>query len=443
MPARLLCLGDIHLGRIPSGLPETVGDTASLSPAKAWTNAVQWALDNSVDAVLLAGDVVDDMHDRFEALPLLRQEMKRLSDNGVRVLAVVGNHDVEALPRLAKLIPELTILGVDATWSETIVKGRDGTEVAIRGWSFPRSSHGKHHENPLANFPKSETNDIPSVGLLHADLDATNSPYAPVKRSELESIPMAAWLLGHIHLPGHLDEMKRPVGYLGSICGLDSGEKGWHGAWLAEVHPGGAIDMSKISISPIRWEQVSINAAEIAPGSREDVVDSILSLTHDAFSTLSNSLQEELGEERVVVCEIQIDGRSNAQRSDIQSAVDEIAANGGTTQALEDRTFIASKFSNRAKPALDLDALARGADAVAILATKIKALEENSPEARPILEEAREKISARIHTSLRRHLADNALANDAELARILVEAGYEALEAVIATGAPGAGGTPE
>ena len=441
MSVKLLCLGDIHLGRIPSGLPGSAGDSASLSPAKAWINAVQWALDNSVDAILLAGDVVDDVHDRFEALPLLRQELKRLAEKEIRVLAVVGNHDVEALPRLAKFIPELTILGIDATWSGTVVRGGDGDEVEIRGWSFPRAGRGRHSGDPLANFTDSENGGVPSIGLLHADIDAANSPYAPVKRSELESIPMAAWLLGHIHIPEVLDEMNRPIGYLGSICGLDSSEKGWRGAWLAEIHPGGAVDMSKISISPIRWERVFINAADIALGTREDVVDSIQSLTHDAFATLSSSLREELGEERVVACEIQIDGRSAAKRSDIQSAVDEIAASGGTTRTVEDRNFIAAKFNNRAKPALDLDALAKGADAVAILAAKIKALEENSPEARLILEEARGKIPDRIHASLRRSLSENALANDAELARILVEAGYEALEAVIATGNPDAGGT--
>ena len=435
MPVKLLCLGDIHLGRLPSGLPvEAVGDARDLSPAKAWCNAVQWALDNSVDAVLLAGDVVDNINDRFEALPLLRKEMKRLAENKIKILAVIGNHDIEALPRLAKFIPELTILGIDATWDETIIKGRDGTELEIRGWSFPHSGNGRYRGNPLTNFTKTKNSDIPSIGFLHADLDVANSPYVPVKRSDLEAIPMAAWLLGHIHIPGELDRMERPIGYLGSICGLDSGEKGWHGAWLAEVHPGGAVDISRISVSPIRWEQVSINVAEITSGELDDIADSILSLTDDALTKFSTSLQDELDKEQLVACEIQIDGRSSVNRSYIQSAVDTIVANGGITQPLADRTFIVTKFKNRAKPALDLDHLAKGTDAVAILAAKIKLLEENSHEARTILEEARKEIPTQIHNSLRHNLFNNVLKDDAKLTQILVEAGYDALEAVIATG---------
>ncbi len=52
---RLMCVGDIHLGRRPSRLADGVDDFGVvihvLTPAAAWDAAVGWALANQVDAV--------------------------------------------------------------------------------------------------------------------------------------------------------------------------------------------------------------------------------------------------------------------------------------------------------------------------------------------------------------------------------------------------------
>ncbi|MCH8057867.1 MAG: hypothetical protein IIB78_08355, partial [Proteobacteria bacterium] len=57
---RLLCVGDIHLGRRPSRIPQDIDEygvnLADLTPVAAWKKAVAWAIDNDIDAVVLAGD---------------------------------------------------------------------------------------------------------------------------------------------------------------------------------------------------------------------------------------------------------------------------------------------------------------------------------------------------------------------------------------------------
>jgi hypothetical protein len=66
---RLLAVGDIHLGVRPSRLPEELQELArSLGPAEAWRRTVEVAVERHVDAVLLAGDVVDRDDDFFEAI---------------------------------------------------------------------------------------------------------------------------------------------------------------------------------------------------------------------------------------------------------------------------------------------------------------------------------------------------------------------------------------
>ena len=68
---RLLFVGDIHLGRRPSRIPQDIVDygvnLAELTPNAAWNRAVNWAISNYIDAVVLAGDVVEGIEDRFEA----------------------------------------------------------------------------------------------------------------------------------------------------------------------------------------------------------------------------------------------------------------------------------------------------------------------------------------------------------------------------------------
>src|SRR5690606_27261923 len=55
---KLLCAADLHMGRRPSRLPPTWSGGA-VGPATAWAALVERARAERVDAVLLAGDVVD------------------------------------------------------------------------------------------------------------------------------------------------------------------------------------------------------------------------------------------------------------------------------------------------------------------------------------------------------------------------------------------------
>ena len=65
----ILLVGDIHLGRRPQRLARAELDDRALSPAVAWERTVDLALRSpgAVQAVVLAGDVVDQEKDRFEA----------------------------------------------------------------------------------------------------------------------------------------------------------------------------------------------------------------------------------------------------------------------------------------------------------------------------------------------------------------------------------------
>ncbi len=250
----LLCAADLHLGRQPSRVPARLrGSLMELGPAAAWRRLVDTAVERGVTAVLLAGDVVDDDSDFYEAFADLRAGVERLLAAGVQVVAVAGNHDVTALPRLAKLLPGFKLLGAAGAWESARISA-GGVSVNVVGWSFPAALV---HTSPLAslNLAALDLGTGLTIGLLHADLDQSGS-YAPVTTAELDSHPVAAWLLGHVHKPHRLGE--RAAGYLGSLSAADPGEEGPRGAWLVRVGAG-VLELEHLCLTPLRYERVVVD----------------------------------------------------------------------------------------------------------------------------------------------------------------------------------------
>ena len=149
---RILFVGDMHLGRLPSRVPARCPghgglNLRDLGPAATWERIVEAALDLEVDAVALAGDLVERDNAMFEAYGPLATGVRRLVEKGITVAAVAGNHDTRVLPRLAAEIDGFHLLGPGGTWSSLALSGRTGTRVNLVGWSFP----ARHHTvQPLA-----------------------------------------------------------------------------------------------------------------------------------------------------------------------------------------------------------------------------------------------------------------------------------------------------
>ena len=385
---KLLCVGDVHLGRQPARLPAELADevkASELGPAAAWRLTVDYALRDEVDAVLLAGDVVEQEDDFYEAYGDLRRGVDRLAAAGIRVLAVSGNHDVQVLPRLADAVPGFHLLGRNGAWEVERVAGRDGRSVQVLGWSFPerRVSTSPFAAHPL---PALDPAAGPVVGLLHCDRDAAGSPYAPVRSAELADAPADAWLLGHIHQPDRLAP-PRPAGYLGSLTGLDPGEAGPRGPWRVE-YTGPEVALEHLPLAPLRWEEV-----EVALDSLESAEDAH-ALAVSRLDALHERLAAERFRPRAVGCRLRFTGRTAHRRAVERS----LAADDPRRihYARDDVLYFVHDWRMEAGPALDLDALARGADPPALLARKVLLLRgpPDDPDRQALLAEAGRRLQS-------------------------------------------------
>lgn len=370
--AKILFVGDIHLGRRPAGAVEQLRahglDPRRLGPARALELTVELALAERVHALVLAGDVIESPKDRFEAYAHLERATRRLLDAGVRVLGVAGNHDAVALPRLAERLPRFELLGAGGRWEARPLATPAG-ELKLVGYSFPSPDHPEnplHHPSWAALQPALAGSSAPVIGVLHCDRDQTGSKYAPVSSRELEASGADAFFLGHIHRPDALSG-PRPIGYLGSLVGLDPGETGQRGPWLVQVWGRGRVEASHRPLGPVRWEQLSVSVEGLGGAELEDQLhDRILS----AFSAHARGLGPQLrGGLEAVGCRVELRGVTS-EGAALARLVDD-QARFLVTHELDGVNFFLEKLTDATEPELDLATAATGRGPLAILAREL------------------------------------------------------------------------
>lgn len=377
----LLAIGDMHLGRPPAAIPDDLRDRqAELGPEAAFSRAVDAALGHRVDAVLLAGDLVDQDRDFFVAYGQLRRGIERLAEAGIPVLAVAGNHDTEVLPRLATEIEGLELLGSGGQW-----QARSLDDLTILGWSFPKA---RVRSSPLDSLPPTESFGT-TLGLLHCDLDQPDSPYAPVASRTLEDAPVDAWLLGHVHRPGDLDQ-DRPIGYLGSVTALRASETGPRGAWLVRVEQGD-FSADHLALAPLRFEAVDIDCSQLEDP--DALRETILAATRERLHPMASASPGPLA----LGVRITLTGTSRVAGA-LNQAAFELATDGRSWDEGGIACFI-QRITPAVLPRLDLERLARQTDPCGLLARRLLALEEpESEEYRRLIRLGRESMMPVLHS---------------------------------------------
>lgn len=360
---KILCTGDVHIGRRPSRLPESDGRAHSCG--EAWGRIVDAALAEAVDLVLVSGDLIDERNRFYEAAGPLEMGVRRLTRAGVRMMAVAGNHDHDALPwMLEGLGPDVTLLGRGGRWQRERVMGRDGVAVDVDGWSFPARSVPT---SPLTGY-RHTADGVPLIGLLHADLDQPTSRYAPVALAELRASAPALWVLGHVHAPRHLESAgSATILYPGSPQAMDPGEGGTHGIWIVDVERHGVAGYRLIPLSTVRYQDVTVDVDGLAdePAVHRRVVDGVRVALRDAVET-ADCL-------RWLCCRVRVVGRTPLHRTlqpRLERLCAELALESGDARAIIEAVRVETR------PARELRILASGsADAPSVLARLVLSLD--------------------------------------------------------------------
>jgi exonuclease SbcD len=397
---------------------------------------VDIAIEERVDAVLFAGDVVESTNARFEALRPLETAVRRLLDAEIPVLGVVGNHDVEALPRLARMIEGFELIGEGGRWQSRVIEkgGRPGVEVL--GWSFPE----RHvRSSPIASLVREPIApvhpEIPRIGLLHGDLDASGGRYAPFTSAELREAGLDAWLLGHIHKPSLAEgtDAAGPRGYLGSLVGLDPGEMGQRGPWLVRIGAAGEVVPHQLAVAALRWDRFDLDVGE--DEEPEDLADRLLEEAGRFALEIGDASQATPRGRAPQALGVRVRLVGQTKHYDaLRKFLEQGRWNGQMRRFGETLVFI-DKVLDGLELAFDLEELARGDDPPALLARKLLLLARPGEERSALLGAARSELKTLADnprwSSLKEERdAADPLADDA-LAALLAKSGTAALNQLL------------
>lgn len=361
---RVLCAGDLHIGRRSSKLPVAFSGREH-SCAAAWEAIVDAALAERVDLVALSGDLVDRDNRYFEAVGPLERGLRRLASAGIDTYAVSGNHDHNVLPELADAldIESFYLLGRDGQWERRSVYRSSEPVLHIDGWSFPQE---------VVQTSALETYDlphdgVPTLGLLHADLDQPRSQYGPVALADLQQCRVALWLLGHIHgsaiIPSGDGQV---VIYPGTPQAMDPGEQGVHGAVIADIERSGRVHLRQLPISSVCYRTLTVDVSGLREA--EEVRSRIVAALRDELA------RDHYRYERLafLCCRLTLTGRTplHGRLRGIMEAAEDLSLTGqGGVEAIIENIVIETR------PAINLESLARRNDPPGEVARFIQSIE--------------------------------------------------------------------
>lgn len=271
---RILHAADIHLDSPLAGLRQRAGARGNeLADAtrRAFKNLIQYAVDQKVDVLVIAGDNYDGRHRDYGSLLFFAREMKRLDAAGIRVVMLRGNHDAENQMQLR--LPEGVIL-LSAENPETILF--DDLKLAIHGQSFARRDV---RQNLAAHYPEAVAGCF-NLGLLHTAVEGfggTHQRYAPCTVKDLVSKRYEYWALGHVHARTEVE--KEPfIVYPGNLQSRHINEPGEKGATLLTVSGGRIAEIRHVPLDVVRWARVEIDVSS-APS-----IDDVASLLDESLN---------------------------------------------------------------------------------------------------------------------------------------------------------------
>ncbi len=257
---RFIHCSDLHIDSPFKGFSEIHPEWAQRlreAPLKSFLNIVDLAVQERVDAVIIAGDVFDGDDRSLQAQFKFRRGLQTLSDHKIPSFIAHGNHD--PINRWSSTLewPEgVTVF--PATRVISIPVAKEGRTLAhIYGTSVPERDVFDNLALKFERQPHSEF----AVGVLHANVGGhpDHDPYAPCTVDDLVARGMDYWALGHIHARQVLRGGHPAIGYCGNPQGRHFKETGPRGCCLVTLHEGAVPEIQFVPTDTIRFVEATLD----------------------------------------------------------------------------------------------------------------------------------------------------------------------------------------
>lgn len=252
---------DLHLDSALHGLRRYAGAPAErlrTATRGAFMNLVDAARERAVAFVVIAGDVFDGELPDYNAALWFTAEVRRLTEAGIPLVLLRGNHDAESqVTKRLHLPPDVHEFRPEAASTVRL----PGLDVALHGQSFAVP----HVQENLARGYPPPVPGVLNVGVLHTGLEGYegHGRYAPCTAEDLRAKGYDYWALGHVHQREVLSRAPWIV-FPGNLQGRHARELGPKGATLVHVDDGRVVDVEPLELDVARWVHVVLDLTGVA-----------------------------------------------------------------------------------------------------------------------------------------------------------------------------------
>ncbi len=305
---RILHFADLHLGVENYGHidPATGLSTRLLDILASLDHLVDYALNNKIDLILFCGDAYKNREPSQTHQREFAKRISRLSDAGIPVLLLTGNHDLPNTMGRAtstEIFSTLSVKSVYVSSRPEVIKipTKSGiVQVASLPWLrrgamlSREDTHNLNFEqinermqaslnNIIADHAGKLNPALPAVLAAHVWVAAPNLQVGSERMMTigqehallLSNVANPAFdyiALGHIH-KGQVLNSNPPVVYAGSLAKLDFGdEKDEKGFWIIDIEPDAQTEKRRVSYEfhPIKGRRfltvdVTLDKQDISP----------------------------------------------------------------------------------------------------------------------------------------------------------------------------------
>lgn len=297
MQFRFIHTGDIHLDSPLKGLSgqeAAAAERIRTATRTAFSNLVDYAIEEEVNFVIIAGDLYDgDWRDYRTGLFFVGQTA-RLASAGIPVFLLHGNHDADSQITKRLTLPDnVQVFSYKKPQTFRI----DELGVALHGQSFRQRAVT---DNLVPAYPDPVVG-VFNIGVLHTGLGGMGGHlnYAPCSLDDLVNKGYDYWALAHVHQAAVLNQHPHVL-FCGNLQGRHIRETGPKGACLVTVEDKQIINVTSVEVDDVRWAHITVP------------VDGSSSPT-DLIGKIARAIKETVRDKsagRLLACRIELTGRT-------------------------------------------------------------------------------------------------------------------------------------